>query len=140
MTLAGYRKQGAALLAASGILADNVSAAYLQGEVLALFEQLRKRVLNLDASVREEIKRYYIAYKTTTNFVDVEVQKKRLRLMLNMPFAEINDPLGLCHDVTGLGRWGNGDVEVQLSVPEQLDNVLALIAQSFERQREDSGL
>jgi len=31
-----------------------------------------------------------------------------------MAFAEINDPKGLCKDVTGLGRWGNGDVEVGL--------------------------
>jgi predicted transport protein len=29
-----------------------------------------------------------------------------------MDFAEISDPKGLCKDVTGLGRWGNGDVEV----------------------------
>jgi len=31
-----------------------------------------------------------------------------------MAFAEINDLKGLCKDVTGLGRWGNGDVEVGL--------------------------
>ena len=33
-----------------------------------------------------------------------------------MTFPEINDPKGLCKDVTGLGRWGNGDVEVGLNV------------------------
>ena len=32
-----------------------------------------------------------------------------------MDFAEINDPKGLAKDVTGLGRWGNGDVEVGLA-------------------------
>jgi predicted transport protein len=31
-----------------------------------------------------------------------------------MAFAEINDLKGLCKDVTGLGRWGNGDVEAGL--------------------------
>ena len=36
---------------------------------------------------------------------------KQLRLSLNMPFADLDDPKGLAKNVTGLGRWGNGDVE-----------------------------
>lgn len=44
---------------------------YLQGEMEDLFQALRTRILNIDASVTEEIKKKYIAYKTTTNFVDI---------------------------------------------------------------------
>lgn len=95
-------------------------AEYLQGEMLVLFESLRKRILNLDASVREEFKKLYIAYKTTTNFVDITPQKSRLRLSLNMRFDEIDDPKGLCRDVTDVGRWGNGDVELGVSSLDQL--------------------
>lgn len=32
----------------------------------------------------------------------------RLRLSINMRFSEIDDPKGLCKDVTNLGRWGKG--------------------------------
>jgi len=74
-------------------------------------DQFRKRVLNLDSSVTEEILKLYIAYKSATNFVDVVPQKSRLRLSINMRFSEIDDPKGLCKDVTNLGRWGNGDME-----------------------------
>lgn len=116
-------------------LADH--AQYLQGDLLTHFEQLRKRILNLDPSVREEVKKLYIAYKTTTNFVDIVPQKNRLRLSLNMKFDEIIDPKGLTKDVTDLGRWGNGDVEVGLSSPDQLEDVMYLIRQSFEKHRED---
>ena len=52
-------------------------------------------------------------------------------MMLNMRFDEIEDPKGLCKDVTGLGRWGNGDVEVRFSSPSQLDDVMDLVHQSF---------
>ena len=79
-----------------------------------LFEALRKAVLELDACVTEEFLKLYVAYKAETNFVDVVPQVRRLRLSLNMPFNEIDDPRGLCVDVTSLGRWGNGDVEVGL--------------------------
>ncbi len=44
---------------------------YLQGELGDLFNRLRQRILGLGPSAREEVKKFYIAYKTTTNFVDV---------------------------------------------------------------------
>lgn len=108
-------------------------AEYLQGERGELFEALRKRILNLDPSVREEFKKRYIAYKTSTNFVDIVPQRSKLRLSLNMKFDEIHDPQDLCRDVTDVGRWGNGDVEVGLSSVAQLDDVMALIQQAFQK-------
>lgn len=110
---------------------------YLQGATRSLFDQLRQRILSLDDSVREEYKKLYIAYKTTTNFVDVVPQARQLRLSLNMKFSEINDPKGLCRDISGVGRWGNGDVEIGFSSLDQLDDVLALIRQSFEKHWEE---
>lgn len=107
---------------------------YLEGEILELYESLKKRILNIDSSVKEEIKKLYIAFKSSTNFVDIEPQKSRLRLMLNMKFDEINDPLNLAKDVTGLGRWGNGDVEVGISNINEIDDVMDLIQQAFDVQ------
>lgn len=111
-------------------------AEYLQGEMGELFEALRRRVLNLDPSVREEFKKLYIAYKTSTNFVDVVPQRSRLRLSLNIKFDEIRDPKGLCRDVSNVGRWGNGDIEIGLSSMNQLDDVMALIHQAFLRHED----
>jgi len=111
---------------------------YLEGEMLELFNALRHRVLNLDSSVSEEYKKQYIAYKNATNFLDIVPQKNRLRLSLNMLFDEINDPKGLCRDVTNVGRWGNGDVEVGLSSVSELDYVIFLARQSFEKQMEET--
>jgi len=105
----------------------------VEGEAMRpLFEELRKRILNLDSSVKEDILKLYIAYKTTTNFVDIVPQKNRLRLSLNMQFDEANDPKGICKDVTDKGRWGNGDVEVGISNFEELDYIMFLIKQAFD--------
>jgi predicted transport protein len=100
----------------------------------SLFEQLRKEVLALDPSVTEEVLKLYIAFKAETNFVDVVPQKTRLRLSLNMPFHELSDPKGLARDVTNLGRWGNGDVEIGFSEGSELAYVMGLIRQAFEKQ------
>lgn len=105
--------------------------------VKVLFEAFRKATLLLDPCVTEVFLKLYIAYKAEVNFVDVVPQAKRLRLSLNIPFAEINDPRGLCKDVTSLGRWGNGDVEVGFEKPEDLPYIISLVKQAFERQMDN---
>ncbi len=104
-----------------------------------VFEAFRTQVLALDPNVSEEILKLYVAYKAETNFVDVVPQARRLRLSINMAFAEINDPKGLCKDVTNLGRWGNGDVEVGLKSLDELPYVMGLVRQSYESQMGDGG-
>ncbi len=99
-----------------------------------LFETFRKEVMALDSCVSEEMLKLYVAYKAETNFVDVVPQKSRLRLSLNLHFHELHDPRGLAKDVTNLGRWGNGDVEVALSTPDELPYIMGLVRQAFEKQ------
>ena len=101
------------------------------------FEKLDTRIMNLSSSVRREFKKLYVAYKLDTNFTDIVFQESRLRIAINMDFSEVNDPKGICKDVTGVGRWGNGNVEVILDNLGQLDDVMDIIKQSFEKQLND---
>ncbi len=109
---------------------------HLKGEMLELYYALKKRILNIDSSVKEEYKKLYIAFKSSTNFVDIVPQKVRLRLSLNIEFPDIIDPKGLCKDISGIGRWGNGDVEVGISNINELNDVMELIQQAFDKQLE----
>lgn len=104
-----------------------------------LFELFRKEVMALDPSVTEEVLKLYVAFKAETNFVDVVPQKSRLHLSLNLPFHELNDPKGMARDVTSLGRWGNGDVEIGLTDETELPYVLGLVRQAFEKQMGEAG-
>ena len=94
-------------------------------------------MLAIDPCVSEEFLKLYVAYKAETNFVDVVPQALRMRLTLNMRFDELHDPKGIAADVTDVGRWGNGDVEVRLNSPEELPYVMGLVRQAFERQMDD---
>ncbi len=128
--LAQYRPKAAA--AASYTINDHPNL--LVSPHRELFEAFRKEVVALDPCVTEEFLRNYVAYKTERNFVDVQPQVRRLRLALNMAFTDINDPRGLCRDVSAVGHWGNGDVEVSLNSLNELPYVMGLVRQSFERQ------
>ena len=104
-----------------------------------IFEVLDARIKALDPNITQEVLKLYIAYKAETNFVDVVPQAKRLRLSLNMPFPELDDPKGVAKNVTGIGRWGNGDVEVAVANLDEVSYAVGLIRQSLDRQLEDSG-
>lgn len=108
----------------------------VDSQMRPIFDELRKRILNLDSSIREEFLKLYVAYKTTTNFVDIVPLKSKLRISLNMEFQEINDPRGICVDVSEKGRWGNGDVEIGLSTIEEIDYIMFLIRQAYELRSE----
>ena len=111
---------------------------YLDGGITReLFDALRAEVLALDECVREVVLKLYIAFKAETNFVDVVPQAKRLRLSLNMDFSEVDDPRKLCKDVTGVGRWGNGNTEVFLEKLDDIPHIMGLVRQSLERQLGD---
>ena len=101
-----------------------------------LFDALNRRIMNLSPEVRREFNKYYISYKLDTNFVDVVVHKKNLRLVVNMKFFDVIDPDGICRDITNLGRWGNGDVDLMLRSIDELDSVMAIVEQSFNARAE----
>lgn len=106
----------------------------LNSDNQALFEKLNIRILNLGTNVKREFKKLYIAYKVDTNFVDIVLQKSRLRLSINMKYADVIDPKGISKDITGVGRWGNGDVEVFFDNLDSLNDVMAIIEQAFRLQ------
>jgi len=110
---------------------------YLQGEIETLYDLLSHRIKSLNPDIVREVYNFkYIAYKTDkTNFVDIVPQKTALRLSLNMDYDEIDDPENKTRDVSGVGRWGNGEVEIKISKPEDIEYVMVLISQSFERNK-----
>lgn len=135
VTLATYRKAGAA----KSSYTINEHPQLLTTKIRPLFEAFRREVLALDPCVVEEYLKLYVAYKAETNFVDVVPQANALRLSLNMKWPEVIDPRGVCSDVSGKGRWGNGDVEVKLTSLEDLPYVVGLVRQSLDLQLGNGG-
>ena len=98
------------------------------------FDKLNEAILGLHPGIKREFKKLYVAYKLKTNVVDVIMQHARLRLTVNLEFDEVNDPSGICRDVTNLGRWGNGDVEIGFDSLGKMDAALDIIKQSLAKQ------
>ncbi len=99
-----------------------------------LFDILRKEIKALDERITESFMKAYIAYKFKTNFVDIVVQTKDLKLYLNMPFNELQDEKNLARDATNKHHNGNGNIEVKLETKENIPYCLGLIKQILEKQ------
>ncbi|MDD3281609.1 MAG: DUF5655 domain-containing protein [Bacteroidales bacterium] len=99
-----------------------------------IFEVINEKIVALDESIIIEPKAKYIAYKLATNFVDIVVKQYGLKIFLNIPSGELNDPSDIARNLTKpkkIGHWGNGDYEVKLEKEEDIDQIFELIKQSY---------
>ncbi|GAA8733007.1 DUF262 and DUF1524 domain-containing protein [Helicobacter pylori] len=99
-----------------------------------LFDTLSKGIKALDERITENFNQDYISYKFKTNFVDIVVQTKDLKLYLNVKFNELQDEKNLARDMTNKGHLGNGNIEVKLKTKENIPYCLGLIKQALEKQ------
>lgn len=109
---------------------NEAKSRYAQGEQI----ESKEKIVALDESIIVEPKAKYIAYKLATNFVDIVVKQYGLKIFLNVPSGELNDPHNIARDLTKpkkIGHWGNGDYEVKLEKEEEIDQVFELIKQSY---------
>jgi predicted transport protein len=104
------------------------------GPAKMFYDVLRVRVLGLDPGVVVAYtKKKAISFNYGTTFVDVVPWKRYLQLTINSPFKSLEDPRGLARDVTNVGHWGQGDVMVRLDSLEEIDYVMSLVRQAFQR-------
>jgi uncharacterized protein with ParB-like and HNH nuclease domain/predicted transport protein len=102
--------------------------------VRELFEALRDQVLSIDPAVYEEVLKLYVAFKADTNFVDVVFKSSGLRLTINLAFGDLQDPQNRAVNVKDKGRWGNGEVSLELDTLEDVSYAMFLIKQAYVRQ------
>lgn len=104
-------------------------------ETKALFYKLREKITALDENIIEEAKAKYIAYKTSTNFVDIVLLRNSLKIFLNIKSGQLNDVNKISRDLTKpkpIGHWGNGDYEVAVTKEADIEKVFNLVQQSYE--------
>lgn len=103
-------------------------------EMKDLFLRLREKILAIDEEIREEPKKLVVAYKLSTNFVDLEMRSKDVKVFLNVKSGQLHDPKNLARDLTKpqpVGHWGTGDYEMKVHREDEIEDVFSLIMQSY---------
>ncbi|MDW8466457.1 MAG: DUF1524 domain-containing protein [Chloroherpetonaceae bacterium] len=106
---------------------------FLVGEVLELFEALQDEVMRFNRA-EEKILKQCVTYRVgNKTFLSVVPQKSGLKLYLNLPYEEVRN-YTFCRDVTGIGHWGVGDVEVKIQEMQHIKEVMPIVRKAYERQ------
>lgn len=97
-----------------------------------LFNEIREFIVSLDNAIEETPKKYYIAYKTSQNFVCFETYQKKLVLFLKLQFAHVKRKAPNIRNVKRIGHFGTGDLEITVANSEDLEIAKELIVKSLE--------
>ena len=100
-------------------------------DIKELYEAFRDAILNLADDIELEPKLDYIAFKKGSNIVDICVQRKGLKLWINLRKGKLDDPKNLMRDVSLIGHWGNGDYEIVVANTDNLEYISSLIKQAL---------
>jgi len=103
----------------------------IPAEVLDIYGQLREKILEL-GNLEIKATKLYVAFTVNgSNFVDIAMQKKGLKLWINLFKGELEDPYKLARDVANVGHHGNGDYELSVGNADKLDYIITLIKQAY---------
>jgi hypothetical protein len=101
-------------------------------DILELYGQLRERILEL-GNVEIKATKLYVAFTVNgSNFTDIAIQKKALKLWINLSKGDLEDPYKLARDVANIGHHGNGDYQLSISNADKLDYIITLIKQGYQ--------
>lgn len=99
-------------------------------EMQEIAEELRQFFLQLGEDVTESPVKNYVAYRTIRNFCCVEVHQKHVFLYLTLDPA-ISSDYKFCRDVSKIGHYGTGNLEVRVEAPEQVPDAKHLIELAY---------
>ncbi|MDT8854929.1 DUF5655 domain-containing protein [Paracoccaceae bacterium Fryx2] len=107
--------------------------AELDAAMIDRFEALRAYLTALGDDVQETTLRLYIAFKRIKNFACVEFRPTagKILIFVKVDPATVQLEHGFTRDVSSLGHFGTGDLEITLSKAEDLDRAKALIELSY---------
>ena len=100
-------------------------------EMIELYNEIKSRILELN-EVEISPTKFYIGFKLRKKVItDVELQRKQLRIRINLKKGQLDDPRNLFEDVSNKGHWGLGDYEAKINTTSDVDYLMSLIKQSY---------
>ncbi|MEA1980609.1 MAG: DUF5655 domain-containing protein [candidate division Zixibacteria bacterium] len=103
-------------------------------ETIQLYQAIDRFCLGLSSG---EIKKRFL--KKTINyekkyhcFCSIHLLGSSIRIWLRLKFGNLEQPPAFARDVSGIGHWGAGDLELRITTLNELNESLPLIQRSFE--------
>ena len=108
--------------------------AELDADMIDRFEALRAYLVALGDDVQEATLSYYIAFKRIKNFACIEFRltTSRIYVFVKVDPASVKLEPGFTRDVSKIGHYGTGNLEITLTTPDDLERAKPLIRRSYD--------
>jgi len=101
-------------------------------DIIELYEKYKSGILNLADDIEIKPQKLYIAFKKDRrNIADIEIQNKSLKMFINLPKGQLDDPKNITRDVSKIGHWGNGDYELKITDDVLFEYIMSLVKQAI---------
>lgn len=103
-------------------------------ELLELYEIACNYTDQLGDEVQRKDLKLYTAFKRIRNFTCFQVEPgkdSRLRLYLKLP-GELGEENEFSRNVTNIGHWGTGNLELNIRTPEDWDKARPLVERAYQ--------
>lgn len=100
-------------------------------EIKVLYQDLSNYILSLGDDISETHLKLYTAFKKIRNIVTVVALKKKLIINLPIDVATVAFEEGFSRDVTNIGHWGCGAVEVNIKNKADFEKAKTLIDRAY---------
>ena len=102
-------------------------------EIQRLTALIREFVLELDESIEEVPKKFYVAYKISQNIMCMEVKVKNIKLFLKLKPSDIPKDTKNYRDVSSIGHQGSGDVEFSVASEDEFEEMKEFISKAYNK-------
>ena len=105
-------------------------------KIIELFRSIDKFCLDIDPpNVQRSCHKKYIKYNHSGKiFCSLHLWNSLIRIWLKLQYNDLEDPEDFVRDVTNIGHWGVGDIEVAIDSFVELETAKSLIQKSFDKK------
>jgi predicted transport protein len=104
----------------------------LPADMKLVLSSLEDYATSLGDDVQRKELKLYVAFKRLKNFATVVLAKKGVLLYLHLDPAPVTKAFKNARDVSAIGHWGTGDVEITLTSMKDFEEVKPLLAAAYE--------
>jgi predicted transport protein len=94
---------------------------------------IKEFIMNLDSAMEEVPKKFYVAYKISQNIVCMEVKTQKVILYLKLNPKELKSLPKNARDVSEIGHYGTGDLELTVNSDESIESAKEFITLAYRK-------
>ena len=100
-------------------------------KIKELYHQIKEELLSM-GDIDIEYKKLYIAFKSNTNIVDIEIYNSKIIMFINLKKGKLSEGTSILKEISNVGHHGNGDYCIDLKSMEDFEKSIPYIKESLK--------